>query len=233
VSLLSRTIVYTYDALSRLTAADYSTGEAFAYEYDPAGNRLAQTIAGDTTAYTYDAANRLTTAQASNDGLVWHYAHDGNGNLARQTPGGTAPAEGETRYTYNAANQLVQAELYTAGGYTTLSEAAYNGDGVRVALTTYALGVPQAVHYVVAGGDLLAMESGGNTTLYLTGQQTVLAEFSEDGWSYPLYDGTGTPRQMTDKAGEVTLARSYDPFGGPMGEDGTYESTFGFYGGAG
>ena len=49
---LTRTIVYTYDNLYRLTDADYSTGEDYAYAYDPVGNRLQQiTAGGDTTAY--------------------------------------------------------------------------------------------------------------------------------------------------------------------------------------
>jgi YD repeat-containing protein len=49
---LTRTIVYTYDNLYRLTDADYSTGEDYAYSYDPVGNRLQQiTAGGDTTAY--------------------------------------------------------------------------------------------------------------------------------------------------------------------------------------
>jgi YD repeat-containing protein len=43
-SLLTRTIVYTYDNLYRLTDADYSTGEQYEYEYDPVGNRLKQII---------------------------------------------------------------------------------------------------------------------------------------------------------------------------------------------
>ena len=58
-SLLTRTIVYTYDNLYRLTDADYTTGELYEYEYDPVGNRLQQIINGDTTEYLYDAANRL------------------------------------------------------------------------------------------------------------------------------------------------------------------------------
>jgi hypothetical protein len=39
---LDRTITYQYDHLYRLSNADYSTGESYAYEYDPVGNRLAR-----------------------------------------------------------------------------------------------------------------------------------------------------------------------------------------------
>lgn len=39
VSGVTRVISYTYDSLYRLTAAAYSIGESYAYQYDPVGNR--------------------------------------------------------------------------------------------------------------------------------------------------------------------------------------------------
>jgi YD repeat-containing protein len=58
----TRVITYAYDPLNRLTGADYSTGESFAYQYDAVGNRTAmtETTALDettVTTYTYDTAN--------------------------------------------------------------------------------------------------------------------------------------------------------------------------------
>ena len=61
---------YTYDPLQRLTAADYSTGDFYHYDYDAVGNRLSQAStvnpnnpgAGSlpsTVEYAYDDANRL------------------------------------------------------------------------------------------------------------------------------------------------------------------------------
>jgi len=44
VSDITRGISYTYDPLYRLTAADYSTGETCAYQYDPVGNREVMTV---------------------------------------------------------------------------------------------------------------------------------------------------------------------------------------------
>ncbi|MEA3340189.1 MAG: RHS repeat domain-containing protein [Chloroflexota bacterium] len=58
----TRVISYTYDPLNRLTEANYSTGESFAYRYDAVGNRTAMTATEGTTTYEYDAANRLTSA---------------------------------------------------------------------------------------------------------------------------------------------------------------------------
>jgi uncharacterized repeat protein (TIGR01451 family) len=60
-AVVDRVIDYGYDDLYRLTSADYSTGEASAYDYDPAGNRLQQSVNGEVTSYQYDAANRLTS----------------------------------------------------------------------------------------------------------------------------------------------------------------------------
>jgi YD repeat-containing protein len=69
----TRVITYTYDPLYRLTGADYSSGESFAYAYDAVGNRTVHTrTLTATTVITYayeceaslkrskrDAANRL------------------------------------------------------------------------------------------------------------------------------------------------------------------------------
>jgi len=44
VSGVTRVISYTYNPLNYLTAADYSTGETYAYQYDPVGNREVMTV---------------------------------------------------------------------------------------------------------------------------------------------------------------------------------------------
>ena len=50
------TVTYTYDELGRLEKVDYGAGKTVDYDYDPAGNRTAQTVAG-------------TGQSASNDGV--------------------------------------------------------------------------------------------------------------------------------------------------------------------
>lgn len=37
-------VVYTYDALGRVTTVSYDTGVCIVYSYDPNGNRLSETI---------------------------------------------------------------------------------------------------------------------------------------------------------------------------------------------
>ena len=59
---LATTIDYSYDALNRLTAADYDSGQFFNYTYDEVGNRLNETTQVGSIDYVYDDANRLVDA---------------------------------------------------------------------------------------------------------------------------------------------------------------------------
>jgi YD repeat-containing protein len=72
---ITRTIVYTYDGLYRLTRAGYSTNESFQYAYDAAGNMTAMTTTLTSTLVTtksYDAANPV-----ERDELPAHHRHHG------------------------------------------------------------------------------------------------------------------------------------------------------------
>jgi YD repeat-containing protein len=76
--ITSRVITYTYDPLYRLTGADYSTGESFAYAYDAVGNRQLQIrILTSTTviSYVYDAATATATAGRGSQGRPLHHRH--------------------------------------------------------------------------------------------------------------------------------------------------------------
>jgi uncharacterized protein RhaS with RHS repeats len=72
----TRVISYTYDPLSRLTNAAYSSGECYQYAYDKVGNRTAMTTTISTTNYQYDSANRLSSVngQTYNMGQQWESA---------------------------------------------------------------------------------------------------------------------------------------------------------------
>jgi RHS repeat-associated protein len=239
LELVTRTITYTYDGLYRLTRVNYSSGEEFGYAYDSVDNMTAMTETISTTivtTYTHNAAYQLVTARASHDGVTWHYAYDKRGNLVRQTPGSVASVEGETRYTYDAAGNLARVEFYTAGDYTTLAEAAYNGAGERARLTTWAAGVPLTVTFAVFDGQLLMSNNGIQDTLYLypstplrAGGRRLIAEHQGE-WAYPLPDRDGSARQIADRDGAISLARTYKPLGGLLQEQGAYESIFGYLG---
>jgi YD repeat-containing protein len=141
------TITYTYGALDRLTAADYSDGSFFHYSCDAAGNRLSETTQAESNVYTYDDANRL----ASLNGEA--YAWDANGNLL---------SDGVYSYTYDGANRLTG----VTDGVSAVSYA-YNGLGDR--LQTSAAGQTTPYTLDLVSGLTQVLDDGGYTYLYGNG----------------------------------------------------------------
>jgi YD repeat-containing protein len=110
---IAQTVIdYQYDALYRLTEANYSDGTFFHYAYDSNGNRVSETTVVGTVESVYDTANRLTSVGASS------YTWDANGNLVN---------DGRRTYVYNTANRLTG----VAQNGQTVSYS-YNGPGDRL-----------------------------------------------------------------------------------------------------
>ena len=209
----TRVITYTYDPLYRLTSAEYSTGESFAYVYDAVGNRLSLTTMAGVVNYQYDAANRLVLSEVegltSVDGVA--YTWDNNGNLL---------SDGVFTYTYDAANRLVRAQSVT----TTLVYT-YNADGLRVAQSVD--GVETAFTWDLAAGLAEVLSTSG--AMYLHGLD-LTAEQRSGAWWYPLGDALGSVRQWTDSGGSVTYAGGYTPFGVELWREGNTASAWGYTG---
>jgi len=205
ITVTGRSITYIYDPLNRLTSADYSTGEHYAYQYDAVGNRTAMTTTSGVTTYAYDAANRLTSATLPGSG-VRTYTWDNRGNLL---------SDGTFTYTYSAAGRMVQAEsLAVTRVYT------YNADGLRVAQAY--VGAPGAQTYVWdwATGVPEMLNDGRYT--YLVGLDTVgwhgsPSPMGQIGWTYALPDALGSVRQEADANGGVSAAREWSPYGEEIG----------------
>ena len=84
------TTTYTYDALYRLTAADYpNTSDDYSYTYDKVGNRLTRTIGADTLAYEYNEGNRLVSIRNDSEGgeLFRNFDYDDEGNMIAKRDG--------------------------------------------------------------------------------------------------------------------------------------------------
>ena len=118
------------------------------------------------------------------------------------------------------------------------AQMAYNGlaykSGLRqrMTMTAYSSGLSVTTQYTpdpTARSRTLAATADGQTSFYLYGLGP-LGEFT-NAWSYSLPDGTGTPRQLTDAAGAVTLANRYDPWGEILQQAGQGNFTWGYFGG--
>jgi RHS repeat-associated protein len=205
------TITYVYDPLYRLIEANYSNGAYFHYAYDAVGNRLTQIICLTlpctpvATSYTYDDANRLTSAGGAT------YSWDDNGNLL---------SDGASTYDYDAANRLTQV---TQGANT--FTYSYNGQGDRLRQT--ANGAPTTYTLDLNTGLTQVLADGTNTYLYGNGR---IAQQNATDTDYFLGDALGSVRQLTDAAGVVTLAKSYEPYGSGLSSAGSGASSYGFTG---
>ncbi len=235
--LTTVTITYTYDSLYRVTDVIYSTGEEFHYQYDEVGNTTVYTrqLAGLTvvTRYEYNDANQLTTAQADNDPTLWHYLYDNNGSLTDVIPNGMTPASGARHYRYDAALRLVKAELHNGTEYQPQAEMVYDGLGNRRSMTGWKDGLSATTEYALdlaSGGDVLTANANGQMTAYLYAGGDPLGELTAS-WAFYLRDGQNTPRQLSDIDGQVTLARTYTPWGEVLDQHGTGNFTFGYFGG--
>ncbi len=112
-AIVTTSIVYDYDPLYRVTAADYNGGSTyFHYTYDAVGNRLTEVTQAGSTSYGYDIANRLTSV----GGVT--YTWDNNGNLL---------SNGASTYTYDHANRLA---TVTQGGEQLLLRVQWRGGPV-------------------------------------------------------------------------------------------------------
>jgi RHS repeat-associated protein len=87
-----------------------------------------------------------------------------------------------------------------------------------------------ALDMTTQNDTLLSATSSGNTTFYLSAQGRPLAELTAT-WAYYLSDATQTPRQLVDATGNVTLVRTYTPWGEVLSQSGTGNFTWGYFGG--
>jgi RHS repeat-associated protein len=227
-------ITYTYDPLSRLTDAFYSSGACFRYNYD-AGNNVTwseETITSTRIiTYAYDVTSRLQTSKVDVEATTWYYRFDNNGNLMEMTPNGINPASGAIRYTYSTANQLNKIETHNGSAYSTLAQMVYDGIGSRMILTGWVSGVAYTTTYAsrISGKvQILQTTSGANTASYLYGLN-LIAEFGLQSVYY-LTDGAGSVRHLVDPNGAVKLARMYEPFGQVLAQTGTGDPMYGYLG---
>ena len=230
-------VTMAYDPLYRLQEADYSGlyTATFQYEYDALGNRLAYTkslTTTEVTTYTYNAANQLMTAKLDSSSDTWHYVYDGNGNQVRQVPNGLTPANGETRYTFNQMNRLIQVESHNGSNYVIQAQVRYDGDGGRLQAVAYVGGTAITTTFTLdrLNGNLPLVTQNGIEVTHLLYGLFGLGQYQDDAWLYYLSDGQRTVRQLIKETGEITLFRTYDPFGGLLAIEGAGTSLFGFAG---
>jgi RHS repeat-associated protein len=201
---VTTTINYEYDPLYRLTSAEYSNDDYYHYAYDAVGNRLTESNQSTVNSYQYDSVNRLMSVNNVN------YAFDNNGNLL---------SDGVNTYTYDSANRLI-----SVSNQSSVSSYQYNGLGDRYTQTVN----NQTTTYVLDlnAGLTQVLDNGTNTYTYGLGRISQTNTVTE----YFLGDALGSVRQMTNTAGDITLTKTYAPYGTVTQSAGSGQSMYAYTG---
>jgi len=181
------TATFSYDALDRLTAANYPGSLNYAYGYDPAGNLTQLTSPAGTVNHSYDAADRISDTG---------YTFDDSGRLL---------SDGIRTFSYDALGRLT---AVSASGLS--ASYAYDGDGNRVSQTLNGTTTAFDLDLVGAPSVLVA-----GTDAYLPGAPDLGAQ-SAGSWSSSLADAQGSVLEMIGSSGTVSGSVRYDPYGAPL-----------------
>ena len=196
---------YAYDAVDRLTSANYTNPiqPSENYSYDGVGNRTSSALSAT---YSYQPFNKLTSTGSAN------YSYDANGNLNSKTD-----AVGTWTYSWDFENRLTR---------------VVRPDGVSVGYKYDALGrriqrAPSAgvsTTFVYDGQDVVKdINSDGSTVDYLNGPgidnklRLTDSRLANTGPLYFLQDQLGSTTGLTNSNGGIVERVTYDAYGNSTG----------------
>jgi len=208
--------VYTYDTTGQLTKAVFAASDPdvedreIVYTYDSVGNRVTESLNGQTTHYTADPMKQYVQAGSMT------FEYDDTGNLVSKTNGTDTWI-----YTYNDENRLISntgpdgSFEYRYNGLGFLSEVTENGT------TTHFLTDPSGLGNIVSEYD----DAGSLAARYNYGMGLISKNDN-----YYTFDGSGNVSEMTGPDSTVLNTYGYDPFGHAIINDESVENSFTFAG---
>ena len=236
--LQARTVTYSYDSLSRLTAENIvpeSTGPTGLVNYrgnvntpgyDLVGNRRSRLLTSDNglsaagvteAAHTYDSHDLITGGD---------YVYDSNGNTTQDPR--------QAIYHYDCENRLVQRTggTYTNGNGLPEIDIIYDADGNRVGKSVIVGTQTNTTFYLVEDrnptGYAQVMEEWACTNAaipvltrtYVYGLN-LISQKQNGTVTYYGYDGLGSTRYLSDASANTIDSYVYDAFGIQIAGDGS------------
>jgi RHS repeat-associated protein len=153
-----------------------------------------------------------------------NYIYDNNGNLLN---------DGASTYTYDSANRLISftnatttvTYRYRCNGVSRDAWGVTGCQSDRVSQTVNGT----TTNYVLDLASPLTQVLSDGTNTYLYGVDRI-AQVNGTATEYFLPDALGSVRQLVNSAGNITLARSYQPYGTAISSVGNGYSNYGFTG---
>jgi RHS repeat-associated protein len=194
---------YSYDPLSRLTAAKRETGGAttgdWSFGYDAVGNRLTERVSGASRTYSHDARNRLLGVQ----------------------PGGTLKVAGSTNEVANVKvdgqpatalpGKAFEKEIAAPGGTRTFAVEATDPSG-NIRTNTYEASATSGSATLThdENGNLTGKVDGSGAWVYEWNAENQLNRVSRDGSEVARFEYDPAGRRVRKVAGGLTHAYTYD-----------------------
>lgn len=178
-----------------------NTVKTYGYSYDPAGNRLTQTIAGSASTYSYNILNQLTNA--SPDSPTSTYEWDAENRL-------TAIVSGTQRseFSYDGRGRRVRIVENQDG--TVVSDRRFLWDELQICEERDATGATVVKRFFLQGVSVAGGQGSGDY--------------------YYTKDHLGSVHELADVTGEVRARYAYDPFGQRSRLSGDLDADSGFTG---
>jgi|SRR5579884_302184 len=202
-------VTYGYDWGSRLTS-ETRTGTnpySISYTLDGVGNRTSQAVGSTSTSLTYDNDDELTSTSG---GIVNSYGYNANGEQTSRTLAGTAYS-----LSFDYDGQLTS---ITQGANTT----NFSYDALERRVSRTAGGTTTNFQY--AGYAVLLEKQGTSTTATYTYGNRLIRKDGE----YPLFDGLGSERTVSNSSQTVQGTINYDSFGNTVGSTGSSSDPYMF-----
>src|SRR5271156_5963261 len=187
---------FTYDPIYELTQVTQGASTTESYTFDPVGNRLSN-LAG--SGWSYNSSNEL----GSRTGYT--YTYDNNGNTATEVN-----SSGTTTFAWDYENRLTSVTLPGSGGTVTFK---YDPFGRRIYKSS-----STATSVYAYDGDNLIEETNSTGAVVARYEQTQnidepLAMLRSSATSYFHADGHGSITSLSNAAGTIANAYTYDSFG--------------------
>ncbi len=207
---------FSYDALGRITGAAYPQNQAYSYTYDKVDNRLSQAANSTTTNYSYNNDNQLTQEGTN------AYSYNPNGDITGKTLN-----SGTQNFTYDFEDRLTSFKA-TNGTITTYR---YDGLGNRLQKTVGST-TTRFVNDISGNLTNVLAETNSYNTInnwYVYGVGLVSqGSYGSSNRVYPLEDGLGNIRFLTNSGGINVKSYNYDPFGNITNSNGTGNTNYRF-----
>lgn len=206
---------YEYDVLNQLIGVTRPDGQVINYEYDAAGNRSAEIVAGIRTDYVLDILGRPVQI-----GNAIH-SYDDNGFLTQIDENGEI-----TSYDYDVRGRLVQIQTPTS-----LTQYEYDALDNRIAETIDGVRSEFLIDPFGAGNLIGEFDDAGNvTSRYVYGNGLVAAVDAAGDSSFFEFDGLGNTAGVSSVTGVNVASYLYLPFGETLIESEAVANRFQFGG---